>query len=255
MGKLLKPKAPPYVVIRLAHEFEALTPVRDMFRGLGHALMLLLLTVMFGSVWVQRLFFSFLFVIVFVILVFVSRTFSIWASERLQKGTGLQIIECESIAEMGDAELKLLTIRNILITNTTMGHRYLNRRRVLIRIPELRSRLRIFYLGSGVGLATLGVAFPFSWMVSGDMLTLLVTGTGLLLLFIFHSLLLVHDMSVNLGAIDERDWTPEELSGPAELEGSSDSYELDGSSDSYELDGAHLSVMSVSPPSCTWLQI
>ncbi|KAF8244619.1 hypothetical protein K440DRAFT_635960 [Wilcoxina mikolae CBS 423.85] len=92
--------------------------------GAAQAIMLLLLTLLFGSLWGQQLFHSFYFVLAFTFTVFISRA--------LQLATNLTIFQCQNLDDMAEVELDLMSIPNVLISNKTSGHSYLNKKRVFI---------------------------------------------------------------------------------------------------------------------------
>jgi hypothetical protein len=84
--------------VRLSHKALARKagPLVHAPAGFIQALMLLLLTTLFGSSFGNDLLKTFIFVLVFGALVFGLRILSIWVSKHLQETTNLSIIDCDT---------------------------------------------------------------------------------------------------------------------------------------------------------------
>lgn len=134
--------------------------------GLCQAIMLILLTFLFGSMYGQRLFLSLYFVLAFTAAIFLCRASSIWASYRLQKATHLTVIECQNYSEMDQAQKLLLTLDNVLIKNKTSGAIFLNRSRVYghdrVRCWGWPFVLSYFYCGLAYTVCTFVMSIPFT---------------------------------------------------------------------------------------------
>jgi len=126
-----KQSIPATVVVRL--DQSGAPPYHSTFAGIAagtcQVIMLIYLTLLFGSMYGQRLFLSAAFVGCFMLAVVFSRGLSIWSTALLHKQMNLTVIECDSIEEMRWTELRLRGMKNVQINNKSSGYCVLNGRR------------------------------------------------------------------------------------------------------------------------------
>jgi len=123
---------PATVVIRLDPKSGASqrpSKFAGMIAGTCQMIMLVFLTLLFGSMYGQRLFLSTVFVVCFMLVTVLSRGLSIWSTALLHKQMNLTVIDCDSIEEMRWTELRLRGMKNVQINNKTSGYCVLNGRR------------------------------------------------------------------------------------------------------------------------------
>lgn len=96
----------------------------DVFRGLFQAILLILLTVLFGSTYRGTILEPVLFLSSFIGVVVISRTYSVYFCAWMEKTTGCVMIEYGTPAELTAILTVLLAMPGILIHNTTRGTKY-----------------------------------------------------------------------------------------------------------------------------------
>ncbi|KAF8244637.1 hypothetical protein K440DRAFT_635860 [Wilcoxina mikolae CBS 423.85] len=142
-----KSPSPLMVVVRIADDIvhSSVNPLIRVVFGTSQAIMLVLLTFIFGSMYPLRLLHASLFVVAFTCTVSFSRGLSIWASGQLQKGTGLTILECKTMKEMDSVYKRLLSLKNVVVENQTDGILYFGGHQKIFPAIVYRYQYLLFY--------------------------------------------------------------------------------------------------------------
>jgi len=116
---------PVIVVIRIKPEISSRSQqLRAMIGEYLKAVQLILLTLLFGSVWGGSLFLTAAFVTVFFTIIFLGRIYSIWIYIWLQEAALLTVIECDSQNEMREMATILSTMPKVSVESKTDSYRY-----------------------------------------------------------------------------------------------------------------------------------
>lgn len=98
--------------------------------GAFQVVMLVALTVLFGTMYGEKLFGALIFVLIFIGTILFARAFCIFASIELQKATNLTIVECDNLEEMSETEQQILEVPDIMVKNKIRGFTHFCGRRV-----------------------------------------------------------------------------------------------------------------------------
>lgn len=113
------------VVLRLSKDtFKARRPKTSIFLGYLQAVLLVLLTFLFGSIWAGTLFFTLVFVASFTTTIAFSRLLSVWLCSWMEGVLSMTIIKCKDDNELEEIATVLAAMPGVLIENKTNGYKY-----------------------------------------------------------------------------------------------------------------------------------
>lgn len=166
---ILQSKHPTVVVLRLSADASTnFQEISHLVAGACGAIIFILLTFIFGSIYSVRLFPSLAFIFAFCATLSVARLFSLYLLASLQKDAGLLVIECRSQDEMRAVARLLCALPFVVAWCRTAGYAYADTRRLDFACEHSRygglrategKRLVCALLALFMGIIAAGVGF------------------------------------------------------------------------------------------------